>query len=310
MEHKFIQNSGLGFFSDTFNLLHAYMVCKRDNIPFYVNSSEWTFGHWADYFTSLTERGDHKVEKTATDCGDADRQFRVIDYKDGIREVFTFQPYLLEKAYEVISGDYVAIFIRRGDKLLGEALYIPAEHYVTLALQNNPKIIFVQTDDYRAYLEIREIVASRCPEVQVITTCPTNKLGFFYNSLNIHTGRCCAYMIDNKLVSNTANIEYLVTVAPQKPLTEFTAEETRAHVEEMLVGIIICQRAKTVVLDHMSNVSRFIAFSHPGGKEAIQAIEDMNIMFAPNVPLMPRYNYTDEKYIRNPRYHSIYNDYI
>ena len=310
MEYKFIRNSGLGFFSDTFNLLHAYMVCKRDNIPFYVNSEEWTFGHWADYFTSLTERNAHVVEKTATDCGEADRQFRVIDYKNGIREVFTFQPYLLEKASELISGDYVAIFIRRGDKLLGESLYIPVEHYVQLALEKNPNIIFVQTDDYRAYLEIRDIVSKLSPDIQVITTCPPNKFGFFYSTINLNSGRCCAYMIDNNLVSNTANLQYLATVSPQKPLTEFTPEEISAHIEEMLVGIIICQRAKFVVLDHMSNVSRFIAFSHPGGKEAICAIEDMNIIFAANVPLIPRYDYTDEKYIRNPRHHSIYNDYI
>jgi hypothetical protein len=83
----------------------------------------------------------------------------------------------------------------------------------------------------------------------------------------------------------------------------------REHVEEMLVGIIVCQGAEYIVLDHMSNVSRFIHFSHPRGKDAILAIEDMDIHIVDNVPLIPKYKYTEDKLIRNPRYHSIYNDY-
>jgi hypothetical protein len=59
----------------------------------------------------------------------------------------------------------------------------------------------------------------------------------------------------------------------------------------------------------MSNVSRFIHFSHPRGKEAILAIEDMNINIVENVSLIPKYQYTEDKVIRNPRYHSIYNEY-
>ena len=247
----FLRKGTLGFFSDAFRLLESYMVCKQQGVKLYLNSAEWTFAHtlgWSDYFTTMAEKHEGGILTEIAIDGEEIRQFTVAQYKQSIKELFVFQPHLLEKARALqrkLGVDkYVAVFIRRGDKLLGESLFIPSYQH------NNTTYVYSQ------------------------------------------------------------NLQYLSTNVPQKALMDYTNAEMREHVEEMLVGIIICQSADFIVLDHMSNVSRFIHFSHPRGKEAILAIEDMDIQIAEGVRLIKRYEYSEDKLIRNPRHHSIYNDYI
>jgi hypothetical protein len=312
----FLRKGTLGFFSDTFRLLETYMVCKRDDKKLYLNSSDWTFGHtlgWSDYFTSMSETTDEPLTETAVD-GEHIRQFTVAQYKEAMKELFVYQPYLIEKAERLIEQirlkNYVAVFIRRGDKLLGESLFIPTRYYVERALEKNPEAIFVQTDDFRAYIEFRQILHSINPAIYVITTCPSTKFGMFFTPPNLNEGRYMLYNGPGYKLENAQNLQYLSQNIPQRPLIEYTKDEMREHVEEMLIGIIICQRARFVVLDHMSNVSRFIDFTHPQGKEAVLSIEDMNIKLTEHIHLIKRYDYDEDKLIRNPRHHSIYNDYI
>jgi hypothetical protein len=311
----FLRKSTLGFFSDAFRLLENYMICKDQGVTLYLNSAEWIFAHtlgWSDYFTTMAEKPASPMPEIAIE-GENIRFFTVAQYKRAIKELFVFQPYLLEKAHilqkELGLDRYVAVFIRRGDKLLGESLFIHMNYYTQLALEKNPSTIFVQTDDYRAFLEFKYIIHSVNNAIRVLTTCPETKFGMFFTSLDIDKARPVFYLHNNITYKYFQNIEYLSTNLPQKPLEDYTNVEMRQHVEEMLVGIIICQRADFIVLDHMSNVSRFIHFSHPRGKEAILAIEDMNINIVENVSLIPKYQYTEDKVIRNPRYHSIYNEY-
>ncbi len=281
----------------------------------YLNSAEWTFAHtlgWSDYFTTMAEKPESPVPEIAIDREDI-RLFTVAEYKQAIKELFDFQPHLLEKARnlqkELGLDTYIAVFIRRGDKLLGESLFIHMQFYAKSALEKNPSTIFVQTDDYRAFLEFKYIIHAINNTIRVLTTCPETKFGMFFTPLDIEKARPAFYLHNNITYKFSNNIEYLSTNLPQKPLVDYTNAEMREHVEEMLVGIIVCQQAEYIVIDHMSNVSRFIHFSHPRGKEAILAIEDMDLKIVDNVPLIPKYKYTEDKVIRNPRYHSIYNDY-
>lgn len=291
------------------------MICKHQGVTLYLNSAEWTFAHtlgWSDYFTTMAEKPVNPVPEIHIG-GEDILIFTVAEYKHAIKELFVFQPHLLEKARDLQKElglhTYVAVFIRRGDKLLGESLFIHMQFYAKSALEKNPSTIFVQTDDYRAFLEFKYIIHAINNTIRVITTCPETKFGMFFTSLDIEKARPAFYLHNSITYKFSNNIEYLSTNLPQKPLVDYTNAEMRQHVEEMLVGIIICQKADYIVMDHMSNVSRFIHFSHPRGKEAILAIEDMNINIVDNVPLIPKYHYTEDKVIRNPRYHSIYNDY-
>ena len=311
----FLRKSTLGFFSDAFRLLENYMISNHQGVKLYLNSAEWTFAHtlgWSDYFTTMAEKPEIPVPEIAIDREDI-QHFTVAEYKEAIKELFDFQPHLLEKARNLQKDmgldKYIAIFIRRGDKLLGESLFIHVHYYAKCALEKNPSTIFVQTDDYRAFLEFKDIIHGINKTIRVITTCPETKFGMFFRSLDIQEGRPTLYLHNNITYKYSLNMQYLSTNLPQKPLVDYTKAEMREHVEEMLVGIIVCQGAEYIVLDHMSNVSRFIHFSHPRGKDAILAIENMDIKIVDNVSLIPTYEYTEDKVIRNPRYHSIYNEY-
>jgi hypothetical protein len=311
MAHK---EGGLGFFSDSLRLLEAYMICKKNGQKLYIKSDVWLFRHdlgWNDWFTTLPD----KTEETlpSVQCGsDTDRRFTVSEYKEAMKELFVFQPYLHELAAKVagdldLGDSYVSIFIRRGDKLLGESVYTPIEAYVDMALSKSPSVIFVQTDDYRVVQEIRELVGRRDASVRVVSTCPQEKNGFFLNPVENSEVRCLRYVMqDGTNVVNRENVNYLNSTPKQKPFIEYTPCEIKEHVEEMLTGIIICQRSKYLVIDNMSNTSRYLFFSRNDG---VLFIEYMNILIGPGTPLLPKVDYPDNKYISNPRYHCIHNAY-
>jgi len=318
MEFKFIRNGLLGFYSDAFRMLTNYMICKKYSIPFYLDSKEWTFAHekgWHDYFTSLQEsQSPGNIPEIKYEKSD-DKSFTVADYKQAMKEVFVYKPYLHELASKVHTdlglGDaYTAVFIRRGDKLIGESVYIPTEAYVHLILKANLDTVFVQTDDYRCVEELRTLLHKTRPTMRIVSTCPPTKHGHFACPSESVEVRLTEYAGPNGTkVVYRQNVEYLEKTTKQKSLMEFTKEEVKAHVEEMLVGMILCQKSTFLVLDNTSNVGRYLHFTHPGGRQALLHVEDLAIFVLPNVRLLPIVSYKDEEYITNPRYHCVHNGY-
>jgi hypothetical protein len=224
----FLRKSTLGFFSDAFRLLESYIICKHQGVKLYLNSAEWTFAHtlgWSDYFTTMTEKPESPVPEIAIDREDI-RLFTVAEYKQAIKELFDFQPHLLEKARNLQKDlgldKYIAVFIRRGDKLLGESLFIHMQFYAQRALEKNPSTIFVQTDDYRAFLEFKYIIHAINNTIRVLTTCPETKFGMFFTPLDIEKARPALYLHNDITYKFSNNIEYLSTNLPQKPLVDYT----------------------------------------------------------------------------------------
>jgi hypothetical protein len=317
MEFKFIRNGWLGFYSDALRMLMSYMVCKKEGTPFTIDSREWIFTHdkgWHDYFTTLQESEQYDTLPQINWDKSDDRQFTVADYKQAMKEIFIYQPYLHEMAEQIIKqhtfGEYTAVFMRRGDKLLGESVYIPTEAYAHLAISTNPSVVFVQTDDYRCVEELAAIIHRTHPSIRIVSTCPPNKHGHFVFPVETSEVRTLQYKDkQGNLYNVSQNVDYLNATTRQKPLIEFTKDEIKLHVEEMLVGMILCQRANYLVIDHTSNVGRYLHFTHPGGRNALKIIEDLNILVAPETRLLPQVSYRDEEYITNPRYHCIHNNY-
>jgi hypothetical protein len=313
MEFK-LYKWGLGFFSDTFRLLQTYMVCKKNNIKLYVNSEGWSFKYnlgWNDWFTTL-DVTDKEVPEINYD-DPSDYQFTNLDYRNAIKELFVFQPYLYDLADKVANelelGDsYVSIFIRRGDKLLQENLYVSSEVYVDLALSKNPSVIFVQTDDYRAFEEIRDLVHAKNPSIRVLTKCSKEKCGFFFypiGTIGIKSVQVNLEDGTSKILSS--NSTYINSTPQQKFFQHYTREEVKSHVEEMIIGLIVCQRSNYLVLDNMSNTGRYLIFSHNRGKDGILLLEDFNLLISENIKFLVNIDYSDNKYTCNPRYYSLFN---
>ncbi len=263
-----------GFFCDTFRILHNYLLCQREKTTFIFDDSVWTFygtGGWKDYFSTLHECI-QSVPSAELEMRQIDPDFTAEEYREGMLALFKLQPWLEERVQRVmkdlnlVSKRYAAIFIRRGDKIVQESVYVRTRIYVEELVKHYPEVetIFVQTDDYRAYEEIKSLLP---PEIRVVTTCPPTKLGAFVFEFQPEEGTKVPCELNKQYLESFANLP------PHKVIADYSPEEIREHVAEMLVGCELCKRGVGVALDLLSNTGRYIAFTHESGREAVWNIE-------------------------------------
>ena len=273
------KNDG-GFFCQVWQLMSNYLLAKNFNLQFYVNDSQWMFCHtngWRDYFTSLNILTPSSIIETPIHFNIDDsflNQFTLNQYKDTFKEVFQFNDTLKERLQNTMNQYnldlYDAIMIRRGDKMYGESDYISTETYVNKLLEKDTKKIFIQTDDYNAYLEVCELVKDK--NIEVITTCPKTKFGCFVFNYAPEIGS----------TRSELNNEYLKNINTKrraKSVNKYNASEMKEHVEEMLIGLQICLNSRYLVTDYQSNVTRYLVVNHPNYIN----INDINLDF--NIPM-------------------------
>jgi hypothetical protein len=169
-----------GFFSEIFFMLNYYLICNKNNIPFSINSVEWLFKYekgWHDYFDSLDELSynrdfyyiSNSFPEETNYYGDID--FTLLDYKNIMIDIFKFNNKLQNIYNDTIKNlgliNYHAIFIRRGDKLIRESIYIPTARYIDILLKNdNVDILFIQTDDYNVSKLAKNIIQKQEDEIR------------------------------------------------------------------------------------------------------------------------------------------------
>jgi hypothetical protein len=227
----FVLNMDTGFFSMFFRIC---TVCLRPNTRVVIDCSEWKYGRWSWYFRSLDEA--QWVPPTMKRIG-----FRTLDvnlekrplgeYRRAVRAIFQLSPILRKQVESVINSigkPYTAIFVRRGDKLVHEAKYIPMSDILSWITYDESTVFFVQTDDYTVIEEMRAIL----PNHKIHHTVPTTKRGSYH----------------------TAKYRQNVSV----PWTEKTPEQAREETTEMLVGLSVCLAAEHCWSDDTSNVGRFL----------------------------------------------------
>jgi hypothetical protein len=277
-----------------------YMKARRIKKDLCIDSSDWIFSvskGWNDWFTSFEDSqvANHPFPKQWDPHAFEESLFTWKEYREALPNVLSPQPYLLEmaeyvkKEFGLTRNEYASIFIRRGCKIKFESEYFETRDYVNRIFKEWPecKKIFVQTDDYRAYLEVKELVP---PGVDVFTRCPEDKLGSYVFEYTPFTD----HRIDKP--ENHAYLEKCKDIPRQKPVVEMSKDEMKLHVIEMLVGLIICQDSRGVALDYYSNVSRYIALSHKDGLSAIWNIDEKEKFSVEN----------ENELIRCPRWYPFY----
>lgn len=267
------------------------LLAKKFNLEFYLDDSEWEFTNdkgWRDYFKSLQIYTEDTILKepiyriSLTDDGnksfpsfiDPSNYFTLNTYRDIFDEFIILKDSLQDKLRETINelslkpGEYDCIMIRRGDKMFFESKYIPTEKYIDILIEKNTSTIFVQTDDYRAYEEACKYIKDKYPDknIKVITLC-----------LKWKTGTVCykqSYDEIYQRINQTENKEYVFKMLdnPVKPCDEFTSNEMKEHVEEMLIGFEICTKSRYMVIDFQSNVTRYL-FIRNHNKENVISID-------------------------------------
>lgn len=282
----FLQKNA-GFFSEIFFMINYYLISERNRWPFGINTSNWLFKYekgWHDYFDSLHEFNEHiqcyiapnRIPEEINFCNNID--FTMNDYRKAMLETFqlndTLQNIYKETVIELELDNYSSIFIRRGDKMLKESLYIPTYKYIDLILKkDNVKTIFIQTDDYNVYLEAKEYVNTLNLNIKIVTTCPENKRGVHMFGVN-NNGSDVSKENDTYIKNQDKNT---------KPIIQYNNEEIYNHTIEMLIGLEICKHSRYLALDMQSNVSRYLLLTHDIVGNVLD-IENTNIDF--NKPIL------------------------
>jgi hypothetical protein len=75
-----------------------------------------------------------------------------------------------------MSSNYIAIFVRRGDKLIEEAGYISFVDILAKIPHTEQTVFFIQTDDYGVVEEARRAL----PTSRIESTVPPTKRGSFH----------------------------------------------------------------------------------------------------------------------------------
>jgi len=183
----FILDESNGFFCLFFLMLNAYIGSKKLGYRFYVKSSLWKYRHtegWHDYFTTLEEPPLFPIilNPIYANCS-LDRFYKpdhsLQEYSIAIHELFKLKPDLVFRVNALVNSmpsDYIAVFVRRGDKLIGEARYIPFSDILKCIPHSETSTFFIQTDDYSVIEEARNLL----PKANIISTVPPTKRGSFH----------------------------------------------------------------------------------------------------------------------------------
>lgn len=216
-----------GFFSTFFRICTMYLA---NGSQIMLNTEKWHHGRWSWYFTSLTDTS-NRPDYVVTDTPAMVEQWTLGDYRRVLRELYTLTPLLRQKVQSVrnrIGKPYIGLFVRRGDKLVSEAKYIPMSTILSYIPYKSDTVFFVQTDDYGVIEEMRNVL----PNHVIYHTVPTTKRGSYHSS------------------------HYTQSVSV--PWSNKSLEDARAETEEMLVGLSVCLAADQCWTDDTSNVGRFL----------------------------------------------------
>lgn len=285
---KLKKNDG-GFFSQMWHLLAYSIYAKKYSLNLLIDDSDWMFTHslgWRDYFTSLSlvKENNNQIHPIYTSINDSLlHQHTLNEYRIECSNVFTFNPSLQFKIEETLKqfnlekGSYGAVMIRRGDKMYGESYYIPTEVYLKPLFESNIDKIFVQTDDYNAYLEVCKLVKDKNLLIDIFTTCPSDKFGSFVFNYSPEVG-------STKSELNNDYLSSLAKLPKKKSVNQYTPIEMKEHVEEMLVGLEICKLASILSTDFQSNVTRYLYVSHPN-LSSVTAVDSINVTIPLTIPM-------------------------
>lgn len=215
-----------GFFSQFFFVCHVYLYSKHIGKSFVLIDQRWLYQKWHDYFTSLHVV--HSYPNPFVYNQDALNQlFKCKDYEHVVRELFVLRNSLRLRVETVVSSlppDFIGLFVRRGDKLISEAPYIPMRDILSKIPYTDSNVFFIQTDDYGVIEEIKDILPNK-----IVYTVPDTKRGSHHDDW----------------------------------VTKKTPSQIREETEEMLVGLAVCLRSTQCWTDHTSNVGRFLKLYSP-----------------------------------------------
>jgi hypothetical protein len=274
MSKKYIyrlkKNDG-GFYNHIFILISHFLTAKKLGFQFYIDDQNWLYSNnkgWNDYFTTtdliLDNTSYENIIYITENNEITEEKFKIHEFRDALIDVYKIQPNIMYKMNNLLEninfkkGDFDAIMIRRGDKMIDESKIISAEEYLIPLIERDTKNIFIETDDYNVYLELSSIIKNKYNNkgIKLFTTCPTNKFGGvgFIRSLDFIKN-------NNDQLRNKKYCEFMVEKT-NIAVDQFNKQQMKSHIETMLIGNEICKISRYLTTDFQSNLTRFLCMTH------------------------------------------------
>ena len=301
-----IETKHAGFFSSLFFTINQYIYAKLNKQGFQLITDNWLFKYkkgWEDYFLPIDiKTNDFKqmiIEKEQQDIIIKNHAVCLCDYpwkiyrQIIIQDIYKYNSETQNRiniSKNILSWnpkEYATIFIRRGDKLIAEAQFIPAEQYLIYLLELYPECnkVYLQTDDYNVFLELIDFKNknSRFTHIDIQTFCKEE-----YRGGMIITKEKYDYCRNENVQENIniipiiQNQEYirenLESLQKCKPLEMQTPEDIYEHTLDMLIGIDMIFQGRICITDYQSNITRFIKLGHPDIDSVYDIIRRSNVI--------------------------------
>ena len=279
-----------GFFSSFFFVMNHYIYCQKHNITFKLDNTDWIYKSvhgWDDYFVNIDKIGNVSGNNYYVSHGQVLENYPLYEYKNIIPQIYVYNTYTQTKIdctiefLKLKNKKYDGIYIRRGDKLVNESVFIPTEKYMDLLLQKNPLCsdLFIQTDDYNSVIDIQNYIKEKQLNICLYTLCKPETTGFCVYNNEIEAMKQDLVIPENKeyflkVKNNILNSTILANMSPT---------EKFEHTIHFITGVDILLRSNICICDYQSNVSRFIKLAHQQFDNVFNVLEpnkniDLNII--------------------------------
>jgi hypothetical protein len=287
-----------GFFSQFFFMVNHYIHCKKHNITFKLDSTNWLYKYskgWTDYFIDIDFNGNNAAKFRSSHPGNFLFSFNKssvepVNYIEhgGLFEDFPWYEYINalkniyiynEKTKRIIDTTIENYFFGEGSPYQKTSDENEKE-YDAIFIRRGDKLIF--ETNYISGEKYLELLIEKNPNCKNVYLQTDDYNSFIEiqdyinkNNLNINLFTRCSPNVHGHLIKKClSNVEihnfktsdatrkYYEkvenSIRTSKSLEEMSPEEKYEHTIEFLTGVEIILNAEHCVLDKQSNVSRFI----------------------------------------------------
>ena len=257
-----------GFFSVFFFLLHTYIYCCKNNIPFYIKDDKWKFlyENGLDDYIILNDnifKYNFKIQYNSitvySHMNVPNVEITLNEYIKYSKEIYKINSNIINN-YD-IPEIYNSIFIRGGDKLLYEAKQLPISDYVNKLLninndtKNYSNNVFIHSDDNLLVEEVIKYININNIYLNCYKITNTNTNGGAVVIRRLKYGDC-AFI---------------------KSVDEMNKYEIKEHTSLMINAIEIMRKSKNVICSFDTNVSRFMKINFDCNVYSINGEFDFNL---------------------------------
>jgi hypothetical protein len=261
-----VNTSKDGFYSLLLNQIAHYYYYNKIKQNFKINLNNWIYKYnkgWTDYFEPC-----EIIFNTTTTVQEIDWHYKnenisINDIIKTIPNVYKYNKIVksyinkIKNKFYLLNRKYASVYIRRGDKKV-ENDNIDELSYIKILLnKTNINILFVQTDDYNVYLNIKNFIQENNYNIELLTICKESSFGAITNNY------WKELYLKKTLDEDKSKVDNI------KPISEMTPNEKKEHALELLTGVDIVLHSDICITDYNSNVGRFIKYAHKNPQNVI-----------------------------------------